>query len=118
MTADPRAQQRLIRERPGERVEVGLRPDESPADVEPEFDRSFAFADRLRAEGTEAWTSHYRWLGPFKVLAYKEVGPPPWRWPRIGIQPWRGKHPSVRLIVGWRSTAYAVVVMWFGRHRG
>lgn len=96
-------------------VEAGLRPGETPADVEGDLRASEAFFDDLRSQGTESWRSRYRWWGPVKWLAYKEVGPPPWRFPRAAVQP-RLRPFTVRFIAGWRSTAYAFVVMWAGRH--
>jgi hypothetical protein len=105
----------VTRARANQRVTVGLRPGETPADVEDEFARSFDFGNRLAVDGTESWHSRYRWLGPVKIMAYREVGPPPWRWPRIGI---RRAGRFVRFIVGWRSTAYGLCLLWAGRHRG
>lgn len=107
----------ISQERRGQRVEVGLRPHETPDDAQAEFERSFDFGKELIDEGVKSFRSYYRWIGPFKFLAYKEVGPPPWQFPRVAVQPCRGNHPSVRFIVGWRSTAYALFVMWFGRHK-
>lgn len=107
---------RIVRERDGQRVSVGASKGQSAKSLHDDVERSFAYGEEMRARGTEEWTSHFRWIGPVRYLAYKEVGPPPWRWPKIGVQPWRGKnHPCVRFIVGWRSTAYALVVMWYGR---
>lgn len=105
----------MTRERASQRVTVGLGPGET--DVEGEFERSFSFGDTLAADGVESWRSRYRWIGPVKVLAYKEVGPPPWRFPRIGVRS-KGSPATVRFIVGWRSTAFALVLMWAGRRHG
>lgn len=89
------------------RVEGSPRPDDDIA-------ASLRLTDELLSNGTQAWDARYRWFGPIKFMAYKEVGPPPWRWPRIGIQP-NGRF--VRLIVGWRSTAYALCILWAGRRQ-
>lgn len=104
-----RAENSVIRERQNQRVMLTPADGQSAASVEQDFARSFALGDRLLADGTQAWHSKFQRLGPVRVMAYKEVGPPPWRWPRIGIQPngWR----FVRFIVGWRSTAYALCVL-------
>lgn len=99
-----------VRTHRGQRVSIRPSAGQTPESVEQDFASSFALGERLLADGTQEWRSHQRRWGRLKVMAYKEVGPPPWRWPRIGIlsNGWR----FVRFIVGWRSTAYALCVLW------
>ena len=113
MPTEPRAGSTVKRERGNVTVEVGTDGLDT-AGIEREFDQSFAFMDKLMETGTVAYRSKYRRLGPLKVMAYKEVGPPPWRWPRIGVQVSEDRR-FVRLIVGWRSTAYALCLLWRNR---
>ena len=100
-----------VRSRRTDRQTVEMRPSpwQSEADIEAELDRGEALGEQMLADGVQSWKSHYRWWGPVKVLAYKEVGPPPWRFPRVGF---RRKGRTVRLIAGWRSTAFAVLFSW------
>lgn len=90
-------------------VELTPSPWQTEEDIAAEFARSHDLAGRLLAAGVHSWRAHYRWWGPMKVLAYKEVGPPPWRFPRVGI---RRRSRSVRFIAGWRSTAFGVLFSW------
>lgn len=102
----------IVRQRPRQRVELTPREGQTAESVEADFASSFAFGESLAADGVQAWRSRYRWIGPVKVLAYKEVGPPPWRWPRARIQT---RRDIVRFLVGWRSTAFALVLLWAPR---
>lgn len=104
----------LVHTAPGRRVEVTPSRGQSAASVKADLARSDDLAARLVAEGVQSWRSYYRWLGPVKVKVAKEVGPPPWRWPRIGVWRW-DNGVGFSALVGWRSTAYRLFVLWAGR---
>lgn len=95
------------------RQTVTLTPAEgqSEADIERDFAASFAHGERMTERGVNEYRSVIRRIGPVKVLAAKEVGPPPWRWPRlVGAIKRRPTFASVG--IGWRSTLYSCHVMW------
>lgn len=87
---------------------------QSEASIAADLERSDELAARLLADGVQSWRSYYRWLGPLKIKVAKEVGPPPWRFPHLGFYPWRGNRLGFSLVVGWRSTAYRLFVLWAG----
>lgn len=90
-------------------IDITPSPWQTDVDIEEDFAGFEALAEELIEGGTQAWKAHYRWWGPVKLLAYKEVGPPPWRFPKVGFN---HKGKTVRVIVGWRSTAFAVLAAW------
>lgn len=110
-----RAGDEVVREKPNQRVRLRPSEGQTAESIERDFEQSFAHVEAMAAEGTKEWTSHMRTWGRLRWMAYKEVGPPPWPWPKVGIQPSDDRH-FVRLIVGWRSTAYALCLLW--RRRG
>lgn len=94
-----------------QRVHIGLSPWQDENDAREELDRSLALGRDLLDSGTQAWNSYYRWWGPFKFFVAKEVGPPPWRIPRVGA--WlKLRPPSLSLVAGWRSTAFRLHIVW------
>ena len=91
---------------------------QSETSIQADLDRSMAFGESLANDDVQEWRSRYWWRGPIKVMVGKEVGPPPWKWPRMK---WRGSWDApltISCTVGWRMTAYRVYVMWAGRFRG
>lgn len=103
----------------GERVHVGpgrrvvLTPGEGQSEesIAADLARSDDLARQLQADGVQSWRSYYRWAGPLKVKVAKEVGPPPWRFPRIGV--WFKRRPAgVSAVIGWRSTAFRLFLLW------
>lgn len=97
---------------PGWVVTVTPHPWQDEESIQADLDRSDALAAQLLADGVQSWHSHYRWIGPVKVKVAKEVGPPPWRFPRIGVWPWRDRHVGFSALIGWRSTAYRLFMLW------
>lgn len=93
-------------------VEITPSKGQSAESIQADLDRSDELAEYLLAEGVQSWRSYYRWLGPIKFKVAKEVGPPPWRFPHIGIWPWRDKQVGISAVIGWRSTAYRLFVLW------
>lgn len=102
-----------VRVREGATLSVDFTPrsGQTETSVGADVERSLDFGEQLIAGGTEEWCSHYRWIGPAKIMVAKEVGPPPWRLPRGELER-RGRHLSV--LVGWRMTALRLHVMWTG----
>ena len=99
-----------VHETPGRRVEVTPSEGQSEESIQADLDRGDELAELLLADGVQSWNSYYRWIGPIKVKVAKEVGPPPWKWPRIGV--WFSRKPlGVSTVVGWRSTAYRLFLI-------
>jgi hypothetical protein len=94
-----------------QRVSVRPAASQSEADVEREFERSFEYGERLLAGGVKGYHSWYkRYGGRIKVMASKEVGPPPWPWPKLKVHGSRGPL-FVSFGAGWRSTLYSLHIM-------
>lgn len=64
------------------------------------------------AEHVTAKYRRTRYLGRFVLI--KQVGPPPWRFPKTKFEPRRSKLGNVVIHagIGWRSTAYEVIWVW------
>lgn len=87
---------------------------QSAESVERDIYGSVKLAADLAARGAKQWSSRYRWVGPVKVMVVKEVGPPPWRFPKVLV---KKTGPHANLCVGWRSTAYYLHLMWAGSRK-
>lgn len=114
VTRTPRT--RLYAAGPG-RMKVWITPRKGQTEVQVEQDlkRSADLGHRMLERGVESYRSYYRWIGPVKMMAAKEVGPPPWRFPKVLVQ---GRRRHVRFGLGWRSTAYWLNLHWAGLSNG
>lgn len=84
---------------------------QSEESIQADLDRSTALAEHLIEQGVRKWHSRFRRIGPFKVMLNKEVGPPPWPWPRIAVHR-KLNPPTCCFVVGWRSTAFRLFLMY------
>lgn len=101
-----------INVRDGKRT-VTLLPTENQtqAEVDEDIARSFGLLDHLQAEGVEAWVCEYRTYGRLRVARTKEVGPPPWPFPKAKVEVTRSPF-HLMLGAGWRSTCHSLHVVW------
>lgn len=81
-----------------------------------EKDRALAnnHTDSVLERGATHYRMRFKRKGRLCLAMEKEVGPPPWRFPKAGLKIRRSKagSPSIFLMVGWRSTMYIAGVMW------
>lgn len=106
----------IIINRPGHRLKFTPSEGMSEADIAAEIEKTWEFVESLRSDGTQG-RLRSRKIGRMKFGRYlfKNVGPPPWRFPRLmGTVSRRG----FEICAGWRSTAYTVgFVVIFGEKR-
>lgn len=96
------------------RIEIEPAVDQTEDDIIDELDAADLFVDRLLWRGVQTFRSSFRRVGPVKAMVSKEVGPPPWPWPKVLAKvAW----PHASVTAGWRSTAYSFHVMWQPRGR-
>ena len=73
--------------------------------LDEDFRRSEKLMEELSQRGVQRWRCEIKSFGPFKYAITKEVGPPPWKFPKLLTKvvrtPWH-----VMIGCGWRSTAY------------
>lgn len=80
--------------------------------IERDVAAAFAAGDEMRERGTEHHRTWFRRWGRLRVMASKDVGPPPWPWPRVLLNCTPRNSPTLRLGAGWRMTAVSLYVMW------
>jgi hypothetical protein len=82
----------------------------SPTEATAEhFAATLRVPSALAPDGTQELTGrryvHERWT----LMLHKEVGPPRWVWPHVGLWPRRDR---ISALIGWGFTAYHAMLSW------
>ena len=88
--------------------EEGLTPEEHAEEVRVWTEH----AQKLMDEGTQRYSMTMRRYGRLRLAFDKEVGPPPWRWPKLLFKGRLRPRFALSVGAGWRSTAYVIYIVW------
>lgn len=83
-----------------------------------------ALADNYTRDAIASGVTEQRfryWAGWWgRCALQKEVGPPPWRFPKafINVAMSEKRHPCIRVGIGWRMTLYTAMYMAYSHREG